>query len=132
VWIAQPDTLRLRQTERAVELYRPAPRLLSVRDTVREGGFDRLVDQSMSWVERGGGTLGDISDARAAQQAALWLRQGQQVKAVERNGAAADTTPRRCKAHGRQAQRRLSCPRFADQAKNLAAPEPQADTAQDR
>src|SRR5262249_25696472 len=106
--------------------------LVLAGDAVADGSLDALIDELVRGVERGGGRLRHIGDARAPELAPFLLADLEQVHAVEPHRAGADAAARSRIAHRRQADGRLACAGFTDQPQHLTAPERQVDAFHDR
>ena len=94
-------------------------------------GFRELIDQPMSRIEGGGGALGHVGYAHAAQLALGVLAGGHQVDAVELNLASRNAAAGAGIAHGGEADGRLAGARFADEAEYFATAQIEIDAVDD-
>jgi hypothetical protein len=132
VGIAEPDLLRIRQTQAAVELDRVLLRLGAPAQALPHLSLKGLVHQLMRGVEGGGGALRHIGDAGATQLAPRLLARRQQIDAVEHHAAAGDAAAGACITHRGETDGGFAGAGFADQAQHLAGVEREADVVDQR
>ena len=109
------------QVESAEQFERPSLGLGSSHQTMLDGHFADLIDQTMCGIERGGGALRNIGDALTTHFAPVICRKVSDTVAINLDAPPGDPASGARIYHRGQTNGRFSCAAFANQAEDFAA-----------
>ena len=125
------DAVGLRQLQCREQVDRILACICFWLDLVTHRRLDGLVDQAMGRIERGGGRLRNVGDARAPQSTLVAFRHTREVKTVECDPPGCNLAARPRKTHRGKTEGRLAGARLSDETHDLATPQCQANTIDD-
>src|SRR5690606_3459493 len=103
------------------EFARAPLQLLTAVARLTGSDLDRLVDETMGWIEGGSCALSHVDDPLPSQVAQGFAGRGGKFRTVERNGSGGDPAAGAGISQGGEADRRFAGARLSDEADNLAA-----------